>query len=137
MICGVFSIEPPVSEKGNAEGGFISESQFSNTSEKAFPMSESILEELESIDKQASDMATAVVQCPELRSRFADNAKLLKGRLLKIAEELKKTSATYEERADQISETLLDLDFVEADIGILGLRFAQFIKAEKLRNKKT
>jgi hypothetical protein len=101
------------------------------------PRPEVLIAELDDIDRQALDLAVTVAQHPALRFGLGAGVKLLKKRLLEIAEELKNTDpATYEGRSDQISESILDLNFVETDSDITSLRLAQSIEAETLGSQK-
>ena len=102
------------------------------------PMIESLIEELEDIDRQALEMVTTVVQHPALRSKLAEGAKLLSKRLLEIVNELKNNHPdTYQERADQISESILDLNFVEMDSVITSLRLGRYIDLLKAKSQQT
>ncbi|MFH0871536.1 MAG: hypothetical protein V1878_03480 [bacterium] len=95
-----------------------------------------MVEEIEAIGKQAFDMAMSVVKNPACRAGLADQANLLSERLNHLAEELEKHHpTTYQERSDQISESILDLDFVKADMDIVSLRLGHFIEVENIRNQ--
>jgi hypothetical protein len=100
-------------------------------------MPEAIVEELEDIVRQSFDLAVTVAHHPALRSRLGEGVKLLKARLLEIADELKNTdAATYKERSEQISDSILDLNFVEMETDIMSFRLARLLEVEKLKRQK-
>lgn len=96
-----------------------------------------LLNEIETIDRQSIEMATLVAKNPVLRDTLAEKATRLREKLNDIASELRNTDpAAYHQIFHQISESILDLTFVEMDMNILSLRLIHFIEAEKLKKEK-
>ncbi len=92
-------------------------------------ISDQLVEELEAINKRAFRMALSVHEDSSLRSRLAEEASLLKKRLLDIADEIKRIDpAVHEQWFHWISESLLDLNFVEAETSTTSLRLGDFIR---------
>jgi hypothetical protein len=88
-----------------------------------------LVEELQTINKRAFQMALSVHKDSSLRSQLAEEAGLLQKRLLNIAEELEQVDPETEKRwSHPISESVLDLDFVVAERGISSLRLGDIIK---------
>ena len=88
-----------------------------------------LIEEFEMIDRQSFVMARSIHKEPALRTSSAEKARLLRKRLLNIAEELERIdSKVHKQWFHRISESLLDLDFAMADSSITGLRLGDIIK---------
>lgn len=88
-----------------------------------------LVEEIETINKQAFRMAVSVHEDPSLRSQLTAEASLLQKQLLSIAEELERIDPDTKKRwFHPISESILDLDFVSAETGITSLRPGDIIK---------
>jgi len=87
-----------------------------------------LVEELDTINKQAFRMAVSVHKNSSLRSQLDEEAHLLQKRLLDISEELERIDPDTEKRwSHLISESVLDLNFVMAEKGITGLRLGDMI----------
>ena len=101
-------------------------------------MSDELLKEIDDIDKKALDMAILVLESPILRDRFTGTAHLLLERLNEIANDLKNgDQQIYQQKSDQISESLLDLSFVLREHDVVSFRLAQAIEADKLRKQSS
>ncbi len=88
-----------------------------------------LIKEFEMINKESFEMARAIHKQSVLRPQAAEKASLLKKRLLDIAEELERVSpAVHKQWFHQISESLLDLYFMEGDSGTTSLRLGDIIK---------
>lgn len=84
--------------------------------------------ELSVIDKKAFGMALSVHKDPTLRPQLGEEARLMRNRLLDIAEELERIDPETEKRwFHPISESILDLDFLVADKGTTSLRLGDII----------
>jgi len=100
-------------------------------------MSEALIEEIKTIDKQALEMAMIAAQHPALRQKLKESVKLLKERLLEVAAELKDVSPEdHMSCSDQISDILLDINFAEAETDKVSLRIALFIELEKIKSQQ-
>ena len=88
-----------------------------------------LIEELEMIDKQSFVLARSIHKEPALRTSSAEKARLLRKRLLNIAEELERIdSKVHKQWFHRISESLLDLDFVVENSSMTSLRLGDIIK---------
>lgn len=88
-----------------------------------------LVEELETVNKRAFQMARSVHRDASLRSQLAEEASLLQKRLLNIADELERIDPDMNKRYFHwISESILDLDFVVAERGVTSLRLGDIIK---------
>jgi hypothetical protein len=91
--------------------------------------SDKLVEELEAMNKRTFGMALSVHEDPSLRPQLAEEARLLRKRLLDIAEDLERIDTDTRKRwFHPISESFLDLDFVVADRGITRLRLGDIIR---------
>jgi hypothetical protein len=98
---------------------------------------EKFVEEIQNIDKQAFKMAVLVLKNPVLRHSLTNQATVICDRLQIIADALKSIDPkAYQEWSDQISESILDLSFVETELDIVSLRLGQVIEKERLRDQK-
>jgi len=87
---------------------------------------EQLVQEILSIDRKAEDMAESVLKDPSLRKQFRSESEILDDRLMCLADELKRIDPfAYDTVADQVSESLLDLEFVQMETGMVSLRLAQ------------
>lgn len=94
-----------------------------------------IVEEIQTIDKHAFEMALLVLKNPVLRHSLASQATAMSERLKVIADALKNMDPKiYQEKVDPISESLLDLIFVAKDLDIVSLRLGEMIEGEKSRD---
>ena len=99
-------------------------------------MSEKLIQEIKAIDRDAEDMAESVFKNPLLRSELEKKSEILEDRLLSLVKELEGTDpAACKMMADQISESLLDLAFVQMDSDMVSLRLGQVIEQERLRGQ--
>jgi len=97
-----------------------------------YTMSEKLIQELNAIDRNAEEMAESVFKNPPLRSDLGEKSAILAERLLYLADELEKIDpAAYEMMADQVSEALLDLDFVQMETDMVSLRLGQVIEQQR------
>jgi hypothetical protein len=96
-------------------------------------MTETLVDELEAIDRESYRMATEVVATPRLRADLRPRADVLRRRLREIAAEMRKEPELYQAHSDQISEALLDLKFVigESHKGV-SLRLNRVIRAREV-----
>jgi len=102
---------------------------------KGYNMSDKLIKEINAIDKNAEEMATSVLNNPSLRSVFEKESERLEERLLYLAEELEKLDpAAYKLAADQISESLLDLTFIQMETDFVSLRLGQVIEQKRLKS---
>ncbi len=91
--------------------------------------SETLVEELEIINKQSYAMALSIHKDPALRRQSAEQAKLLIKRLNHIAEELERIDPqSHKQWFHRISESFLDLYFVMRDSDTTSLRLGDIIK---------
>jgi hypothetical protein len=99
---------------------------------------EKLLEEIQTIDKQALEMAELVLENPVLRHSLAPQGAALRARLLVIADALKSTDPNlYRQWTEKISESILDLNFVERDLDSVSLRLGRRIGGRELRRQKS
>ena len=95
-------------------------------------MAERIIQEINDIDRNAEELAELVLKNPLLRNSLEKGAEELEERLLDLADELEKIdSAAYARVADQVSEALLDLDFVQMETDMVSFRLGQVIEQQK------
>ncbi len=96
-----------------------------------------ILEEIYQIDIRSFDMAKRVAQNPKDREKLRDEATGLINRLDSLADKLEAEKPNlYNEVTDQISESLLDLSFVETESDVLSLRLGNYLNdAESICEK--
>jgi hypothetical protein len=88
-----------------------------------------LVEELETLNKRSFGMALSVHKDPALRARLSQAASRLQDRLLEIAKELERIDPVeHKQWFFQISESMLDFDFVIADKGITSLRLGDIIR---------
>jgi len=89
----------------------------------------SLIEELETLNKQAFQMALSIYKDPVSRAESAEKARFLRKRLLDIAEEIEQIDpAVHKQWFHRISESILDFDFVVADSGMTSLRLGEIIR---------
>jgi len=101
-------------------------------------MSESLIEQIKTIDKQALEMAMVAAQHPALRQRLAESVKLLKERLFEAGAELREVSPDdYKSYSEQTLEILLDLNFAETETDKVSRRMALFMELEKIASQKS
>ncbi len=92
-------------------------------------MSGKLVEELEAINKRAFEMALSVHKDPASRTQLSQEASLLEKRLLHIAGELEQgDAAMHKQWFHRISESLLELMFVEAETPTVSLRMGDIIR---------
>ena len=98
---------------------------------------EKLVEEIRTIDKRAWEMAALVLKNPVLRKSLAPQAAALGERLLVVADALKTMEPNrYEEWGEQISESVLDLQFVEQPMDIVSLRLGRGMGEKKSGDQK-
>jgi hypothetical protein len=96
---------------------------------EAYTMSGKIIQEIKSIDRNAEEMAESVLRNPLLRTRLGKGSEALEERLLDLADELEKIDpAAYAAVADQVSDALLDLEFVQTETDMVSLRLGQIME---------
>ena len=92
------------------------------------PEEHPILKEIYQIDSRAFEMAIRVAQSPKDREKMSDEATELINRLDSLAKKLEvEKPDLYNEVTDQISESLLDLSFVEMESDIISLRLGNYL----------
>lgn len=73
-----------------------------------------------------------------LRNSLAPQAAAMGERLLVIGDTLKAMDPNiYQQWAEKISESILDLNFVERDLDIVSLRLSRMIGEKELRKQKS
>jgi hypothetical protein len=81
-------------------------------------------------------MAQLVLKNPLLRTSLRKGSETLEVRLLDLADELERIDpVSYETVTDQISESLLDLDFVQMETDMLSFRLGQVIEQQKSEHR--
>ncbi len=94
-------------------------------------MLEQLLQEVEQIDQRAHEMALAVLEDDGEREALSEEAQRLADRLDDIVTEIQiKNPEAYRVRGHMISETTLDLDYVEK-----GARFVSMRIGRKMQQK--
>jgi len=87
-----------------------------------------ILKEIYQIDIRSFDMAKRVTQSPKEREKLRDEATELINRLDSLADKLEAEKPyLYNKVTDQISESLLDLSFIEMESDMLSLRLGKYL----------
>lgn len=95
-------------------------------------MKEEIIQEIETIDRAAEEMAASVLKYPQLRSSLEKGREDLEHRLLELADELERIDpAAYATVADQVSEAILDLAFVDMDSDMVSFRLGRLMEQQK------
>lgn len=95
---------------------------------------EKLVQEILSIDRKVEDMAGSVLKDPSLRNQFGTESEILDDRLMYLADELKKIDpAVYRSVTEQISESLLDLDFVRMETDMISLRLGQVMEQQRVK----
>jgi hypothetical protein len=98
---------------------------------------EPLLEKLNDIDKQVLDMSQTVWRHPALRASYLESLPLLREKFLEIIEELEQHwPEIYQQVSDQISEIMLDMDFVEEESEAISLRLSAYIDQKKDRQSE-
>lgn len=88
-----------------------------------------ILEELTRVDRRAFELAELVARDPEQREQVKDEASRLADRLDLLVDKLEADHADlYDEWSDRISESYLDLSFVECDTDAVSLRLGEILR---------
>ncbi len=81
-------------------------------------------------------MAQLVLKNPLLRTSLRKGSETLEVRLLDLADELERIDpVSYETVTEQVSESLLDLDFVQMETDILSFRLGQVIEQQKSEHR--
>jgi hypothetical protein len=81
-------------------------------------------------------MSQLVLKNPLLRTSLRKGSETLEVRLLDLADELERIDpVSYETVTDQISESLLDLDFVQMETDMLSFRLGQVIEQQKSEHR--
>jgi len=97
-------------------------------------MPEKLVQEILSIDKKAEEMAESVLRDPPLRKQFGSESETMEDRLMYLADELEKIDPVlYKTVADQVSESLLDLMFVQMETDMISLRLGQVMEQQRLK----
>ncbi len=100
-------------------------------------MSESLIEQIKVLEKDALDMALIAAQHPALRQKMTEGVKLVKERLLEVAAELRAVSLDdYKSHSEQILDILLDLNFAETETDKVSHRIALFLELDKAASQK-
>ena len=97
-------------------------------------MPEKLVHEILSIDKKAEEMAESVLRDPSLRKQFVSESETMEDRLMYLADELEKIDPVlYKTVADQVSESLLDLMFVQMETDMISLRLGQVMEQQRFK----
>ena len=108
------------------------ENENSQSKERADQTPEKLVQEILTIDRKAEDMAESVLKDLSLRKQLGSESEILDDRLMHLADELKRIDpVAYDTVADQISESLLDLMFVQMETDMVSLRLAQVIEQQR------
>jgi hypothetical protein len=99
-------------------------------------MPEKLIREIMAIDREAEEMAESVFKNPLLRSELEEKSEIMEERLFYLVEELERIDLSASKKmADQVSESLLDLAFIQMDTDMVSLRLGQIIEQERLRDQ--
>lgn len=110
----------------------VNENNQSETKEDQ--MSEKLVQEIISIDRKAEDMAESILKDPTLRKQCKSESAIMEDRLIYLADELERIDPdAYETVADQVSESLLDLMFVQMETDMISLRLGQVMEQQRLK----
>jgi hypothetical protein len=97
-------------------------------------MFKSFLDKLNDIDKQAFEIAQTVLQHPDFRSLYLESLQLLRRQFSEAIKELEQNwPEIYRKVNDQLSEILLDLNFVENESNDMSLRISALVEQKKNR----
>ncbi len=95
--------------------------------------SEERTQEVQTISRRAFAMATQVAEDPSQRVVLTGEARSLGERLLALAGELDTDPPAAERVQRQVSESILDLDFVQRPTEITSLRLGSHLHATRNR----
>ena len=99
-------------------------------------MPNKLIQEIVAIDDVAEEMAISVLKNTQLRSDLEKKSQALEKRLLYLADELERIDpSAYETMANQVSEALLDLAFVQIDTDLISLRLNQVIEQQRSKDR--
>jgi len=95
-------------------------------------MLKSLLDQLNYVDKQAFEIAQTVLQHPDFRSLYLESLQLLRRQFSEAIKELEKNwPEIYQKVSDQLSEILLDLNFMENESSDMSLRISALVEQKK------
>jgi hypothetical protein len=110
------------------------ENENNQTKARADQIPEKLVQEILSIDRKAEDMAESVIKAPSLRKKLGSESETMEKRLMYLADELERIDpAAYNTVADQVSESLLDLMFVQMETDMISLRLGQAMEQYRLK----
>ena len=110
------------------------ESENNQSKARADQTPEKLVQEILSIDRKAEDMAESVYKDPSLRMQLGSESETMEDRLMYLADELNRTDpVAYNTVVDQVSESLLDLMFVQMETDMISLRLGQVIEQQRLK----
>jgi hypothetical protein len=88
-----------------------------------------LIEELRAISKRAFGMALSVHRAPSLRTQWAGEAHLRTNKLQDLSKEMKRIDpAAHQQWFHTLSESFLDLRFVEEETDTVSLRLGDLMK---------
>ena len=97
-------------------------------------MPENLVQEILAIDRKAEDMAESVLKDPSIRKQFGSESETMEDRLIYLADELERIDlVAYNTVADQVSESLLDLFFIQVETDMVSLRLGQVMEQQRLK----
>ena len=97
-------------------------------------MPDKLVQEILSINRKAEDMAESVFRDPSLRKQFGSESETMEDRLMYLADELERIDPVlYKKVADKVSESLLDLMFVQVETDMISLRLGQIMEQQRLK----
>ena len=95
-------------------------------------MLKSLLDQLNYVDKQAFEIAQTVLQHPDFRSLYLESLQLLRRQFSEAIKELEKNwPEIYQKVSDQLSEILLDLNFMENESSDMSMRISALVEQKK------
>jgi hypothetical protein len=90
--------------------------------------SENRIREVDSINRRAFDMAMQIAADPSQRAVLAEEARSLKNKLLVLAHELDADPRGAAAVRREVSESVLDLDYVDHATDFLSLRLGDHLR---------
>ena len=97
-----------------------------------------IVKELNQLDHRSFEMARLIAQSNKERSDLREEVLEIINRLDSLAEKIEtEQPGLYDKVADQISESLLDLSYVELETDMLSLRLGEFLRNSNSLNQTT
>jgi len=96
------------------------------------PTLDMLLKQLDNISCRSFRLAREVLEDPSRRKQNGEKARLMKGELYQISDELKaKSPDRYEPKRLDVSESILDLNYAMEETPMVSLRLGQEMRAKK------